>query len=323
MINPLVSIIVPVYNVKNYLCRCVDSILNQTFSDWECILVDDGSTDGSGNICDKYAETDKRFRVVHQKNQGVSIARNVGLRICRGKYIWFIDSDDWVDFQSLEYFYDKLAINDVDILFFGLVEKPSNTKNEELKSISSECCEGKKECAHKILLLEQAGLFGWTVNKVFKKSIVERSNLLFDSRFSIQEDHLFTLEYMKYVNKMQVLHVYPYYYEQRESSLINKTSPYDSTSTRNLTMYQKRRELTEVFDFHQNIYEKWFTTDYIVREIRNLRKMKKEGFSFSRRIVEINRVRTLISEKNFLSNSRIEMFRVASWLPSFVLSIFL
>ena len=94
--NPLISIIVPVYNAQNTLNRCIDSIMNQTFYDWELLLIDDGSIDKSGEICDKYAEFDNRVKVFHKKNEGVSTTRNLGIKNSIGKYITFIDSDDEV-----------------------------------------------------------------------------------------------------------------------------------------------------------------------------------------------------------------------------------
>ena len=96
-IQTYISIIVPIYNVEKYLSRCVDSILNQTFTDFELILVDDGSTDNSGKICDEYAEKDCRIKVIHKDNWGVSSARNVGLENSVGEYIMFCDSDDFVE----------------------------------------------------------------------------------------------------------------------------------------------------------------------------------------------------------------------------------
>ncbi|MDR2409141.1 MAG: glycosyltransferase, partial [Bacteroidales bacterium] len=93
----VLSIIVPVYKVEPYLRRCIDSILAQTFTDFECILIDDGSPDGCPAICDEYAEKDKRIMVIHQENEGVSAARNAGLDIAKGEWIGFVDSDDWCD----------------------------------------------------------------------------------------------------------------------------------------------------------------------------------------------------------------------------------
>ena len=99
---PQVSIIIPVYNSENTLRRCLNSVLAQTFTDFECLLVDDGSTDDSGRICDEYAEKDKRFRVFHKENGGVSSARNVGLDNASGEWITFVDSDDWIEGSFLD-----------------------------------------------------------------------------------------------------------------------------------------------------------------------------------------------------------------------------
>lgn len=101
------SIIVPVYKVEKYLERCVESIINQTFEDFELILIDDGSPDRCGAICDEYAAEDERIKVIHQKNQGVSVARNAGLDVATGDYICFVDSDDWIELDCLKTVYDK------------------------------------------------------------------------------------------------------------------------------------------------------------------------------------------------------------------------
>ena len=99
---PLVSVIVPVYKVENVSHYCIDSILNQTFMDFELILIDDGSPDNSGKICDEYAKIDSRVKVVHKENEGVSAARNAGLELAKGKYICFVDSDDYIQRDYLE-----------------------------------------------------------------------------------------------------------------------------------------------------------------------------------------------------------------------------
>ena len=100
--NELLSIIVPVYNTEPYLCRCIDSVINQTYRNLEIILVDDGSADGSGRICDAYAETDARVRVIHQKNGGQANARCAGIEVAKGKYLGFVDSDDWIACEMYE-----------------------------------------------------------------------------------------------------------------------------------------------------------------------------------------------------------------------------
>lgn len=111
--SPSISVVVPVFNVEKYIHRCVDSILNQTFSDFELILIDDGSTDKSGEICEEYALSDPRIRVIHQKNAGQAAARNNGVKEAKGEWISFIDSDDSVNSQLLKALYDAAIINNV------------------------------------------------------------------------------------------------------------------------------------------------------------------------------------------------------------------
>lgn len=113
--SPVVSVIVPVYNVRNYLYACVSSILRQTFDNFELILVDDGSTDGSGELCEKLSKTDDRILCLHKKNGGLSDARNYGINHMRGTYVTFIDSDDWVEKNYLEYLYTNICLQDSDI----------------------------------------------------------------------------------------------------------------------------------------------------------------------------------------------------------------
>lgn len=114
--DKLISIIVPVYNVEIYLEKCLDSIINQTYDNLEIILINDGSTDLSGDICDKYARNDNRIRVIHKKNEGQSIARNIGLELAKGDLIGFIDSDDFIDLKMYESLYKSMKENDADII---------------------------------------------------------------------------------------------------------------------------------------------------------------------------------------------------------------
>jgi len=115
MKSELISIIIPVYNVEDYLARCLESILFQSFKDFEVLLIDDGSTDGSGKICDAYAQNDTRIRVIHKVNGGVSSARNVGLNNANGQYISFVDSDDFVHPCFLEFLYNSIKSSKADI----------------------------------------------------------------------------------------------------------------------------------------------------------------------------------------------------------------
>ena len=128
MENPKISIIVPVYNVEKYIRRCLDSIAAQTFTDWECICVDDGTPDTSGKLCDEYAQKDSRFVVIHKENGGVSSARNVGLDAAKGEWICFCDSDDWVEKEMLEILYNASIENNAEVVVSGfrITDKHAN-----------------------------------------------------------------------------------------------------------------------------------------------------------------------------------------------------
>lgn len=135
--KPFISFIVPVYNVEAYLNECVDSIIDQTCGDWELILIDDGSCDESPRICDEYAWQDNRIKVIHQSNQGVAIARNAGLDVATGEWIWFVDSDDWIELNAISILrsnYIKYLCEATDLIMFGYSrdsEKGKEVINEQ------------------------------------------------------------------------------------------------------------------------------------------------------------------------------------------------
>lgn len=142
---PEISVIVPVYNCEKYIGKCIESILNQTFKDLELILIDDGSADESGKICDEYKIQDKRVKVIHEKNSGVSIARNVGINVAKGKYIGFVDSDDYLAPDMYESLYENLMKSHADVAICGIMncflKKLPNGKIKEEHALQSNTCE--------------------------------------------------------------------------------------------------------------------------------------------------------------------------------------
>lgn len=186
---PQISVIVPVYNAERTLHRCVDSILAQTCRDFELLLINDGSTDGSGKICDEYAAKDARIRVFHKGNGGVSSARNVGLDEARGEWIAFCDSDDWVDAEWLEIFFGKLGYNVGMVIqgFFPHGKQWNYKTGLDYYGAVEEC----------ILKLSENNILGYLWSKIFKKSIVMQRHLKFDSEIAFREDELFCLKYME------------------------------------------------------------------------------------------------------------------------------
>ena len=132
---PKISIIVPVYNCKKYLRQCLDSILSQTFKDWECLLIDDGSTDESGSICDEYARRDNRFAAYHKENGGLTSARNYGLERSVGEWIMHVDGDDWIEVDSIERLLQTAKDTASDMVFgdfrFSYHDKTINQRNTQ------------------------------------------------------------------------------------------------------------------------------------------------------------------------------------------------
>lgn len=165
-INPIISVIVPAYNAEKYLRRCIDSILAQTFTDFELLLIDDGSTDKSGEICDEYADKDARIRVFHKPNGGVSSARNVGLDNALGEYICFCDADDWVDTHWLQGFIEAYPN---DLIVQGFCYKNPNQKNWEKCKINNEC----KKVLDALDYLHRVKNMGYLWCRCFKSSIIK------------------------------------------------------------------------------------------------------------------------------------------------------
>lgn len=190
--QPKISIVVPVYKTEAYIHDCIDSILAQTFTDFELILVNDGSPDCSGVICDKYAAEDSRIRVFHKKNGGVSSARNMGLDKATGTWITFIDSDDCVEPAFLEGLYKPIADGeDVDFVHGGCL----NMIDGKVVSIN-QSYDYHIGDETDILYLKLRGL---TISKLFKADILEKIGLRFDEKMKIAEDMAFTLDYALHI----------------------------------------------------------------------------------------------------------------------------
>ena len=181
----MISIIVPVYNTEKYLDRCIQSILSQTYTDFELLLINDGSTDSSGAICDKYAEQDSRVRVFHKENGGVSSARNVGLDNAKGEWVTFCDSDDWVENCWLDTFVDNSENTDLVVQGFNNVGL-YNLYEFPLTSFSGDV----KEALH---LLFENKVVGYTFIKLFKRKFLEKYNIKFNETIKFREDEDFLL----------------------------------------------------------------------------------------------------------------------------------
>ncbi|MGL5904566.1 MAG: glycosyltransferase family 2 protein, partial [Cetobacterium sp.] len=205
--KPKISIIVPVYNAENYLEKCIDSVLNQTFRDFELILVNDGSLDSSGAICDEYSQKDKRIIVIHKKNGGQSSARNAGLDIVKGEYIGFVDSDDWIEPEMYEILYNNIfeTHSDISICKTRLVKQ--NSKEEKIECSNKKYIFEGKEIYDKVFI---NNIFEWgPCNKLYKFSKI------FNIRFlegRVYEDVVYNLFVYKNVNKISYIDNFLYNY---------------------------------------------------------------------------------------------------------------
>lgn len=207
--NPKISVIVPVYKAEKYLHRSVDSILAQTFTDFEILLIDDGSPDRSGEICDEYAKKDSRIKVFHKPNGGASDARNVGLDNAQGEYVCFVDSDDVVDKDFLEIFLQK----DADIVVQGMYRNDITEDRRDLY-VSLETGDFDLSNVTKFVdIICKSENIGYLVTRSFKRNIIEKENLRFDSRFRLREDMEFILRYMLLCKTFSTLNKGAYHYD--------------------------------------------------------------------------------------------------------------
>jgi glycosyltransferase involved in cell wall biosynthesis len=281
-IKPIISIIVPVYNVEKYINRCIDSILNQTFYNFELILIDDGSTDKSGKICDDYAKQDKRIKVIHIKNGGVSNARNTGIILAQGDYLMFCDSDDYVERNWCSLHYEAITpgrriLPVSGIRFIYNIGKP---KKEIIKSFPE------------ILILDKSmyfetykkGLSGSLCCKIYNRKIIEEKSLFFDERVNRAEDLLFNLSYMSHMESFITIPTITYnYVHSNEYSLMNsyRKDLFDVTSN----VYHAWSDFIKKFNIEKNYIEE-FATYYYLNFINTLKNTfdKRNNESFFKKL---------------------------------------
>ena len=283
MVVPKISVIVPVYNTEKYLHRCVDSILAQNYTDFELLLVNDGSTDSSGTICEEYAQKDNRVRVFHKENGGVSSARNIGMDNARGEWITFVDSDDFVFDNYLENF-DVNNNKDYDLISQGLkIDKNFNGSSVFGFSFNG----GVNDWLNKAT---EYGVFGYTVIKLFKLEVIKNNNIRFNTEIRFQEDELFVLSYLSECISVKSVSNVGYFYfvpdwgkyigGNVESKLFRTNLMIDVlrkefTNTEDLDIYKKKKSSLVHYYLEANIQH--LNKKYLVA----MRNLFKEGYGIS------------------------------------------
>ena len=210
---PVVSIIVPVYNTEKYLAKCIDSILAQTFNDFECLLIENGSADNSDSLCDEYAEKDSRIKVVHQEGKGVSFARNTGLDMASGQWIVFVDSDDWIEPDLLEVALNTAQEHPADIIQWNYISEGGKQikKSRQLQAGAFTVSSDK----------ELPGWFAMIWSRMYSKALIDENNIRFDTDLFFGEDGLFSVQTLATAKTIWNLDKKLYHYVNRITSAIN------------------------------------------------------------------------------------------------------
>lgn len=301
--NPVISIIIPVYNVEKYLSQCLDSILEQTFTDFEVLLIDDGSLDRSGDICDKYAEKDGRIRTYHQQNAGVSSARNVGLYYAKGTYITFIDSDDYVTPDYLKNLSDMLPID-------------SSSQGMVVGGFSKLLPDGSTQIVHvpelnifpsdyyRVLteLLEQN--IKYTCSKLYDNRLIQKWNIQFIPSISCFEDMFFMLDYLLYSNFLFIRDNSDYIY--RVGYSLNSLSTYSSDF---------RSEYAAFVNYLDRVY--FYKKKYALNQ-RELNKVWRSLTAFFHRVIlAIYKVENRYTRKDRLCFLRELLSSNKKWIKNY------
>jgi len=245
MEGPLVSIIIPVYNVSAYLPQCLDSVKGQTYRNIEVLMVNDGSSDGSYELCRSYEKGDSRFHLIDKVNSGVSDSRNIGLGLAQGKYLQFADGDDWLTPDAVHTFVHAAESTGADLVvshFYreagGRVAKRGHIKGEAILT--------RTEYAEEMMKAPANYYYGVLWNKFYRRSIVEAHRLRFDREVNWCEDFLFNLEYMERARLIAAVPQPLYFYRKRMDSLVN------TQASLRRTIRMKR----ETFAYYKELYQK-------------------------------------------------------------------
>ena len=319
MNNELISIIVPIYNTEKYLGQCLDSILNQTYTNFEVLLVNDGSTDSSGMICQEYVENDSRFRYFEKDNGGVASARNLGLERSGGAYITFIDSDDWVEPNYLDVLYTALKENDTDVAISTYKRfaqdgvfylRSYSREDDEFLNIGTRSRDSFLEILPRLGELDHS--FYSISSKLIKREII--GNLLFDEQISYAE--VLNFFFYLYLGVESVVFVRDYTYVYRT---------HDASTSQNVNELQALQELEIYKKMFQQIDRMGLPTFHYFKRMENVVTYRISGFPTSKAIREyesfVSEVREMVTYQQPLISLIVPIYNVENYLWSCLDSI--
>lgn len=252
--SPKVSIIVPIYNAEENLARCIESVLKQDYREFELLLMDDGSRDSSGEICDSFAKEDARVRVIHKENTGVSDTRNQALALAKGEYIQFLDSDDWITTDATELLVRSAKEHDCDMViadFYRVIGERLAHKGD----IQEDGLLTREEFAAYMMENPADFYYGVLWNKLYRRDIIEKNQLTMEAEISWCEDFIFNMEYIRHVKSVYALQVPIYYYVKTEGSLVSQSSSISKVIQMKRSVFKCYHEFYRDI-FNQEDYEK-------------------------------------------------------------------
>ena len=241
---PKISVLVPVYNTEKYIKKCIDSIKSQTITDWELILVDDGSTDDSGKICDEYAKQDEKITVYHKKNEGISATREFAVQHANGTYIQFVDSDDWIDADMLERMYGAAQAKNLDVVGCNFIEEYTS------KSVRNRRYYVDKEPFLRDVIASNWGVL-WKI--LFKKSLLLDNDIHFPKGIDGGEDYYVVTNILLAAQNIKCIDFYPYHYRLNNSTSFISTPSfkkiqYQITATSLVVNKLKEMEVDKLYE---------------------------------------------------------------------------
>ena len=244
--QPLVTIIVPVYNAAILLARCIDSIRFQSYENLEILLINDGSTDASRTICEMYARVDDRIRFIDRDNSGVSATRNHAISLAHGKYLQFVDSDDWLDEHATRMLVERAESTDADLVIAHYCRVDGDEKPVVCGFINQRGPISKRLFAEHLMDEPASFYYGVMWNKLYRRDIVQEHDIQCDEELRWCEDFLFNLEYIRYCETFAAVQTPMYYYVKNKTGLTSKVAlaPIRTMQTRQM-----------LFEYYKELYQ--------------------------------------------------------------------
>ena len=241
---PLISVLVPVYNIERYIGFCLESIIKQKYRHLEIIVVDDGSTDRSGEICDLYAAKDSRIKVIHKANGGLVSARKTAMQVAQGKFIGYIDGDDWIGPDYYSDLFLRFNDKDCDAVIAGFSRDLFDSTATMSNVVAAGCYEGDKLCDLFANMISTGkffrhGITTYLWNKLFKREVVEKIQLGIDDNISIGEDGAVVYPALLQCKKIFIANNFSYHYRQREDSMLKKSKPFEQEISQLQVLYNQ------------------------------------------------------------------------------------